>query len=588
MSNPLQIANKSKLVEEKSKLLLDTLMKQYQQGQIKTPTELRYRLFVALEDLYTQIGKPTMQKRLAWGPPSSEDYNQTIIEIYNDIKTLLSESDTMSKALAESFEQVEIERQILSWQMNDVKDRLKDVNLKMSQNKGEIIFRDSFMDTKNFDKDMVQDEPAAVNANEGVLSLGKLDAEEFRSGVTVRILEGNGLSGNTHQVRALNGTYKFFGQDNMHLDLLTMVDGNSDSWYEYEVFNISDQVKSDTIGYGFDYKEGIKWVKEDAGGLKLYLEIELPLTKTLNWFSLSPFLPSDKGATPSIIRSVVIHDGKGAANEVSGGYDVLSEDKVYIFPRQKCKKITIRIEQPTAYETEVGHFFFKELEQTSVNFMAKDKEQDGRRIDGPKPSIESLLYQYNPAKRELQQPERTEGSPILDSDVIKESLFSTPEVTGQVQAGLEAIPAKRYMIGLRDVGIYSYRFTTASEYVSVRYESKDDIRSIVLDAETTIPPELGEGDWVRYFISIDEGRNWKEISPRGTSKAGSKVQYIINGNVPLEGRFDNIGYIDTLDSVKNVRLKIVMSRPTELQDADYYTPLVHEYKLRCGTAKGES
>jgi hypothetical protein len=588
MANPLQIANKSRLIEEKSKLLLDDLMKQYQQGTIKTPTELQYRLFIALEDLYTQIGKPTMQERLAWGPPSSEDYNTTMVEVYNDIKTLFSESDTMGKALIESFEQVELDRQILNWQMNDIKDRLKDINLKMAQSKGQVVFRDSFLDTKNFDKDMVKDEAVAIHTAEGVMSLGKLSADEYRQGATVRILEGNGFSGNTHQVRGLNGTYKFFGEDNTHLDLLTMVDGNADSWYEYEIFALSEQVKSDTLGYGFEYKEGMKWVKEDSGALRLYLEIELPLTRTLNWFSLSPFLPSDKGATPAIVRSVIIHDGKGAANEVSSGYDVLSEDKVFIFARQKCKKITIKLEQHTAYETTVGHFFFKELEQSTVNYMAKDKEQEGRRIDGAKPSIETLLYQYNPAKRELKNPERTEGAAIVDTDEIKETLFSVPNVKGQVQAGLEAITAKRYMIGIRDLGIYSYRFTGSSEYVSVSYESEDAIRSIMLDATTFIPPEFGEGDWIRYFISIDEGRNWKEISPRGTAKEGSKIQYIINGNVPIEGRFDNIGYLDTLQEVHNVRLKVQMSRPAELTDADYYTPLLMDYKITCGTVKGEN
>lgn len=587
MASPLQIANKSKLIEEKSQLLLGDLIKQYQQGEIKTVTELQYRLFIALEDLYTQIGKPTMQKRLAWGPPMSDEYNQTMIEVYNDIKTLFSESKGMSVAVQESFEQVELERQMMNWQMNDIKDRLKDVGLKMEQAKGEVVFRDSFLDAKNFDQEMIELEPATVNTNEGVLSLTKIDAEEFREGATVRILEGNGFSGNTHQVRGIDGTYKFFGEDNMHFDLLAMVDGNSDSWFEYESFLISDEIKALTNDYGFSYKEGFRWVKEHADTLKLYIEMELPIAKTINWFSLSPFLPSDKGATPPVVRSVVIHDGKGAANEVSTGYDVLQEDQVFIFPRQKCKKITIKLEQPTAYETLVGHFFFKELEEKTVNFMAKDKEQKGRRIDGPKPSVENLFYKYDPATKKLHQPMRVEnGTGLADSSIAKDALFSLPKVKGQVQAGLEAVPAKRYVIGMRDVNISSYRFASESVYISKSFASSDDIQEISLDVSTIIPKEFGEGEWVRYFITIDEGRHWKEISPRGTSKSGAKVMYVINGNVPIEGRFENYGYIDTLEPVKNVRLKIVLSRPTEIKDADYYTPIVKDYKIRCMTKKG--
>lgn len=589
MTSPLQIANKSKLIEEKSNLLLSDLMKQYQQGEIKTVTELQYRLYIALEDLYTQIGKPTMQKRLAWGPPMSDDYNRTIIEVYNDIQTLFSETDGMGKAIHESFDQVELERQIMNWQMNDIEDRLKDIDLKMKQNRGEVIFRDSFLDSKNFDKDMVQLDPATVNASEGVLSLTKIDAEEFREGVTVRILEGNGFVGNTHQVRGVDGTYKFFGEDNLHFDLIAMVDGNSDTWFEYETFNISDEVESLTNGYGFEYKEGMKWVKEDRGVMRLYFEIELPIAQTINWLSIAPFLPSDKGASPAIIRSMVIHDGKGAANEVSSGYDVMQEDKVFIFPRQKCKRIRIKLEQPSAYETQIGHFFFKELEAKTVNFMAKDKEQKGRRIDGPKPSVENLFYKYNSTTKSLYQPERTEnGLSPSDSENVKEALFGTPTVKGQVQAGLEAVSAKRYVIGVRDVNISSYRFAEESEYISKAFESSNEIRSIQLDASHLIPKQFGEGEWIRYFISIDDGRNWKEISPKGSSKSGSKVQYIINGNVPIEGRFDNYGYIDTLQPVSSVRLKIVLSRPIDLTDSDYYTPIVHDYKLKCMTAKGDN
>ncbi|MNQ56087.1 hypothetical protein D3C85_702000 [compost metagenome] len=160
-----------------------------------------------------------------------------------------------------------------------------------------------------------------------------------------------------------------------------------------------------------------------------------------------------------------------------------------------------------------------------------------------------------------------------------------PEVSGNVQAGLEALSAKRYVIGIRDMSISSYRFASSSIYISKPFETADAISQISLDSFTEIPKDFGEGDWVKYEISIDDGKSWNAISPRGTSKSGSKVAYLINSNTPIEGRFDTMGYIDTMEPVKSVRLKMTLSRPLETTNADYYTPIVKEFKLRCETTK---
>lgn len=589
MANPLRIASKSKLIEEKAKLLFADLKRRYDKGEIKSQTELSYLTYIALEDMFTQLGKPSMQKRYAWGPPSSHDYNNMMKEIMTDLLTIFSESKAMTAALEESFQQVEIERQGLNSRVKKLNDRLNGIGLMMTQKRGEVIFRDSFMDATKFDTSMIKDDPAAVNTKEGVLSLMKFESEDYRSNVTVRILNGNGFLGNTHQVRSLDGTYKFYGEEDVSLDLLNIMDNNSDTWVEYELYSIPTETKNITYGYGFDYQEGIKWIADDRSTLTLELEIELPVAKTINWFSISPFIPTDKGATPSYIRSIAIQDGKGSYNEVSQGYDILKEDLVYAFPRQTCKKIYLKIEQPSSYETLIGHIFFKELESATNSYLQKDRELEGRRIDGEKPSIEALGYLYDSIKKTLIQPSRTEGiSAPIDEEKVKTLLFQLPEVTGQIQSGLEAVLAKRFLIGLRDVSVSSYRFSPSSEYISVCYESEDEIKSIELDSTEQIPEELGEWDWIGYEVSIDDGKSWHRIYPRGTTKKDARIKYIINESVPEEGRYDNYGYIDTKEPVHNVRLRIFLQRPITITNADYYTPLVKEYKLYCGTKKGES
>lgn len=587
MANPLRIASKSKLIEEKTKLLFSDLKSRFDKGQIKTQTELSYLTYIALEDMFTQLGKPSMQKRYAIGTPESANYNSMMKEMYNDLLTLFAECKAMTTALQESFQQVEIERQGLNWQVKELNDRLNGIGVMMTQSRGEVIFRDSFIDATKFDVSMIKDDPAAVNTTEGVLSLMKVESEDYRNNVTVRITKGNGFLGNTHQVRSLDGTYKFYGEESVNIDLLSIMDGNADTWFEYEAFSLPTETMNLTHGFGFDYQEGIKWVMDDRETLVIEMEVELPVAKTINWLSVSPFIPTDKGSTPSYIRSVVIQDGKGSFNEVSSGYDILKEDIIYPFSRQVCKKIYVKIEQPSSYETLVGHIFYKELDSAENSYMQKDREMEGRRIDGEKASIETLGYLFDPVSQSIIQPSRTEGiSDEINEETIKAELFQLPEVTGQVQAGLEAVLAKRFLIGLRDVNVSSYRFAQTSEYISLCYDTEDEIKSIELDAVQQIPEELGDGDWITYQISVDEGKNWHRISPRWTTDGNAIIKYLINESVPEEGRYANYGYIDTNEPIRCVRLRIFLQRPISITNADYYTPLVKEYKLHCVTQKG--
>jgi hypothetical protein len=589
MANLLQMQNKSKLIDAKAKDIFLAIKRAYDQGEIASQTEYLYRVFHGLEEFYNSIGKPTMQARQAWGPPFSEDYNLTMNEIHTDIATLYSESDQMATTLNESFRQNEIDRQSMNNRVKQIEDRMKEVALKIQQSDTEVVFRDSFIDQKHFDKDMVYGTQANIWTREGILTLKPVLAETYNQDVSIRIIEGNGLPGNTKQVRSLSGSLKFVGEDNLHIDLAEILDGNSDTWFEYETFEVAERTRVQTSNIGFEYYESIPWTIESGEHLRLVIEIELPIAKTVNWFLLSMFIPNDKGANAPIVKSIQIHDGKGKVSEIANTNNSSEVDRTFTFSQQKCKRITIVMEQLSPYDTTVGHLFFKELEEKNTNFMDRNREKSGKRITGKYPSVENLGVRYDAKNKGIDYPTINQNDTLTGIERRKQNLFSLPSASQQIQVGFEEIPAWRYVVGIRDAAISNYQFDTASGYISTPFISASPMLGVSLLVNTDIPTEFPlDQDWVKYFISIDEGKSWNQIYPRGTSKQDTKVMYLFNSNTPNEGRIDQFGYIDILQDIYQIRLKIELSRPLDMTDSNYYTPIVRDYQLHVITQGDES
>jgi hypothetical protein len=151
----------------------------------------------------------------------------------------------------------------------------------------------------------------------------------------------------------------------------------------------------------------------------------------------------------------------------------------------------------------------------------------------------------------------------------------------------------RFAIGIRDINIYSYSFATSSEIVSKPYISPAPIYKISLDVDEQIPKEfyaaaaVTANNWIKYYISIDDGVSWNRISPMTHRDTPSEdgihlVPRIINVNsdVATPDRDNPLAYIDTGSSVYSVRFKAVLSRPTDIRDADSYTPALSSYSLQ--------
>jgi len=159
----------------------------------------------------------------------------------------------------------------------------------------------------------------------------------------------------------------------------------------------------------------------------------------------------------------------------------------------------------------------------------------------------------------------------------------------------------RFAIGIRDINMYSYIFDETSEIVSKPYFSPKPIEKLVLRVDEQVPKVFyssddlanTENDWIKYFVSVDDGSSWYRISPLNhmltISEDGvNRVPEVINVNSDITGedRDNPLSYIDTGAPVYEVRFKAFLSRPKNINDAESYTPVLSKYALQIYPAGG--
>ena len=160
---------------------------------------------------------------------------------------------------------------------------------------------------------------------------------------------------------------------------------------------------------------------------------------------------------------------------------------------------------------------------------------------------------------------------------------------------IEKTDKERYSIGIRDININSYTYAESSAVVSKEYFSPKPISKIMLEVDEVIPKvfytssglEGTENEWIKYYVSVDNGVSWNRISPRHhkdtvSSDGINLVPEIININsdITIEDRGNPLAYMDVDQPVYAARIKAVLFRPTDIDSAINYTPVLSRYALQ--------
>lgn len=581
MANLSKLINKSTTIDDKAKEIAEDIVRRYRMGEIESEQDLLYEVSTTLEDFYESIGKPIFSPRLGRGVPLSENYNKNLKEILSDIKVIVTESQNLTEVLKESYTQIELDRQLLENMTNLLEKKIEVARFKLENEGSRGVFVDNFIGMESVDESACELAPSTVNTDFGYVSLATKSNENINSKASVKIHDdSNGFPGNTHCAHSAGGEIKFEGEDNLHIQVTDTIDNNSDTWLDYEVFRVSDEVLRDTLNLGFEYHEGLRWIIGANDKLRLSLQISFDDLEVINNIALAPFIASAKDASPAIIKRIIISDGKGNVNTL-GANELFSTNKVYSFPKQLCKTIVIEIEQDLAYETTIGHLYYREINNQNANpFEVMDLSLN-KIVDGPMPSIKSLGIVYDEDTQRYNQLEYRFGQAFDNEDKSKTALFQLPNVNGGRLPQFQLLNADRFHIGVRGISMASISYRSESELVSKELETERPINSVSLEVTDFIPESFDpEVDWIEYFFSVDNTENWLPIIPEGGIKNNGYSYYLVNSGTPAELRRSDFGYVELESEVYKIRFKAVMRRPVGVLDSQYYSPILFEYKLK--------
>ena len=588
MGNLLQYADKSKTIDARLDSMLSAVERAYKNGQIRTEAEYYYRVKESVNKLYESLTKPSFKFRPAVSTPMSDEYNSMVEEACNDMAYIIGDCEALEEFVSRSFSDAELSRNMMTTKLNELTKRVDSLLSSASSGGGSgyATFAELFTDESNM-ANAIDAYSLVVDSSNSMLRL----RQETMTTVNIDEAEidpneSNGLPGNTHCASSLNGDLYFDGQDGSHNRIGFMFDGSDDTWFEYEIFSITDSTRIECGSYGFEYDEGVSWITNEPV-LRLKLIVYFKDNDSCSWVTLKPFVPEIKGVKPCYIETCDVISATNTAYRVAE--NIAFDDLICCtFPAQKIQRMEVTFIQPSKYLTNVGHFYYASANtMSSPLFEEQGDVETYARVDGKKPSVGLLGCTYDPTTRWIKYQKYTDmfDIPISETRNNAAKLFVPGETTLDKKAGQELIKAYRYMLGVRYINAYSCVFTDYGRYVSRTFRTEDEITSITLEADEYIPGD--DSECIQYFISMNKGLTWHKIYPVHRAYCGIYRYYVNNDTISNlinnkdEKRSQNLSVVGRADSIK---IKIEMFRE---KNNIYSTPIVHNYRLRL-TVGGET
>ena len=584
MGNLLQYTDKSTTIDNKLNSLLSQINYDYNNGNIRTETEYYYRIKNMLTEFYDSLTKPTFQYRPAVSTPMSDEYNAMITESYSDMEYIIKDCEALSKLVSQSFTDAELGRTMMTNELAYITKKISAIGESIAKNQpiGTVVFTELFSDLEmagNIDSS----KSCHINTSDGILTL----RQTTRSSVSISKVEidnevSNGFPGNTHCVDTLNNELHFIGQDGLRHNINRVIDGNKDTWFEFELFSVTDEVRKQCNSYGFEYDEGVSWINNDDI-LRLKLIVHLAASSTCSWVTITPYLSEIKGVKNCYLEKCEVITASNNVYEVAVN-QIFDDTLVFPFPPQEVSRIEFTFAQPSKYLTKVGHFYYTSADTSNMSiFQDYDYSDMFARVDGEKPSIGLLGVKYDPTTKWVIYP--NSNTELPNANYTKDKLFTLPESTIARKSAQEMIDAYRYMIGIREISLSSNTFAESGEYVSKRFTTDEVITSITLETEEYIPGD--DPEILRYYISLNGGITWHQIYPIHRAYQGIYKYYVNNDSI------ENLLATDTtqkksknlslVGEIKSIQLKIEMDRPVDIENKEYCTPIVYKYKLKLTT-----
>lgn len=573
------------IFDERVKHALSKLQVEYNYGKSMTKSEYAYKVKQVVFDFYKNMGKPTYEFIPASDVPSFVHYKTMVERAASDMAQVIEGCkhingvlDEMDNILLEETSVINNNVSIIDFKIQEIENKIKSISSASS-----MILSDSFA----FNNVDVEEESAKdfshADISEGVCELATITSTASND-FEVSILEtSNGFPGNTHEVyETMDGT-KYVGEVDPRLSIHSVTTKDKKDWFEFEMYNLDDDVRMKTSSVGFKYKEGISWIKEDKE-LILDLKITFNTPRLLNILRLNGIPKVNYQTEHPIIKEIIIKDDYAGVQTIKYG-DYLLENTTIQFKPQIVKEVIIKLTQRDNVVTKVARNYALSIDPTKMPYFFNDDFKDFTQIDKPTISIESLGLSYNKSDKSIIYPSTTSNNSFLSKEYTKANLFySTNDAKDNSRLFTDIINAYRYRIGISYIGFEYKQYSENGVYISKTFESETPIKKVTLNAYDKVPESFKTANldgeeksmpFIAYYLSFNDEEEWHRIYPRSMHSEGP-CSIVINSFLNVEARNPNVSYIDTLIDYNRVRLKIELCRPIDIIDQ---TPIVNEYNL---------
>lgn len=632
-----QTSNNSELLYQQAKTLFDQAKAKFDDGTIQTEPQLVQEVFQSFQKFFTSIGKPSFVPRYATenGPLWSEDFNSMMDEIRIDLEILYREADLLGDALYTDFNHHSVQYTAVKQQFSEVNDKLKDLEIYSKYTTdGMLQFgRDDFFNSDRIDYDKISGKPLEIH--NGILTLPtKEGASNAAADAQISIVTGNksfgdyilgsesnGFPGNNAEVSVVadpyltNGdSYFFVSRDNNHGNYGAVLDGDANTWFEYERVNVRDQEKirvAKNLGWEYQVYENktIPFAKDPENGrLKLHLQIMLKKETIINQINVNMYTPPNYGARTANIKDITVAAENGIPESILSS--VTKDGYSFHFEPRKVKVVHILFEQSQKYMTDIGHLYFKKKITTKKNgdyvfdtLNQNYQDDQATRLDGPKISLTDLGVKVDVKNTDVSAyyPVKGENSDAISLQEIVNRITGDIDLD-TVDMGIERFEGWRYCIGVQDIEILSAEYETEGELVTKPIYFEKPLDKISLSTESVLPDFIKENpdikyDWLKFFISIDDGSTWNPITPleyETMSMDDPPKIYTIHQVQDSDAKLSDKGYLESVTPVYSIRLRIVLSRPEDAEISSmgastvtpyhsYSTPKLNNYLIQAST-----
>jgi len=470
--------------------------------------------------------------------PLSEDFLQFLSETKEKIDNLVEEVNAIRAAVIRWNDTANIRQAEIDCRLTKLEHEVYMADIDTGAG-NILVIHEPFVDDKSYDRMAIHKQEAEIVTDYNMLTLGRTVSHEAAV-ASVRILDGNGQPGNIHQV--YRETAMYHARDGLHTNLWHIVDGNADTWFEYEkIRGLRDNRYHNTMFSG-----GLHWLKFDPAGLFVNLELELDSLEVIGAVVVEPFIPSIAGYKPAKLDSIIIDDGRGARQQLA--YTVLDRTKFITCIPQLTRKARSLLTQDTSYQTWIG----VPVEPYPISIVG---------------------MKYDPATGLISQPECSNSTTTIDEAVVIEQLFSLPTA--------EMAPALRYQIGLKQISLLAHMYNEEAEYVSKLYQIPGGIGSVQLDVDYTVPSTLRQSQPVKVSLSVDDCATWHYIAGNDLDATLFHLprRIVFGKYVPQFMRNSDTLYMNGHPDTLRVRIELARPGDGDISYAQYITPVVSEYTI---------